>query len=122
MSSPWSVERVIALAPDAGSASAGQALASPSKWKTMARSERAIWGLCQGSGKDPYQVRVDLSEPAFKCSCPSRKFPCKHGIGLMLLLAKSEKEFKTESEPGWVTEWIAGRTERAEKKVEKAAA
>jgi hypothetical protein len=121
MSSPWSVERVLAFAPDPGSASSGQGLASPSKWKLLARSERAVWGLCQGSGKNPYQVRVDLSEPAFKCSCPSRKFPCKHGIGLLLLLAKNEKGFKVEGEPGWVSEWIAGRSERAEKKVEKAA-
>lgn len=121
MSTPWSIERVLALAPDSGSASAGQGLASPSKWKLMGRSERAVWGLCQGSGKEPYQVRVDLSEPAFKCSCPSRKFPCKHGIALLLLLAKNESAFKAEPEPGWVAEWIAGRTERLEKKAEKAA-
>lgn len=88
----------------------------------MQRSERAVWGLCQGSGKEPYQVRIDLSEPAFKCSCPSRKFPCKHGIGLLLLLAKHEKGFVAAEEPGWVSEWIEGRQERAVKKVEKAAA
>jgi hypothetical protein len=88
----------------------------------MGKSERAIWGLCQGSGKDPYQVRVDLSEPAFKCSCPSRKFPCKHGIGLLLCLARGEKAFKVEAEPGWVAEWLASREEKAEKKAEKVAA
>lgn len=121
MSSPWSAERVLALAPDPASASAGHGLASASKWKSMARSERAVWGLCLGSGKDPYQVRVDLSEPAFKCSCPSRKFPCKHGLALMLLLVKNEKGFKDETEPGWVADWIASRGERAERKIEKAA-
>ncbi|MBL0870210.1 MAG: SWIM zinc finger family protein [Phycisphaerales bacterium] len=113
---------MLALSPDAGSASAGSALASASKWTLMQRSERAVWGLCQGSGKEPYQVRIDLGEPAFKCSCPSRKFPCKHGIGLLLLLAKNEKGFASADEPGWVSEWIEGRQERAVKKVEKAAA
>jgi uncharacterized Zn finger protein len=27
-------------------------------------------------------VSVDLSGPAFRCTCPSRKFPCKHGLAL----------------------------------------
>lgn len=118
----WTPEQVVALAPDAASASAGQALAGPRDWVSFARSERAIWGLCQGSGKQPYQARVDLAEPAFKCSCPSRKFPCKHGLGLLLLFAKNPADFAGQPEPPWVAEWLAGRSERAEKKVEKAQA
>jgi len=120
VSSPWTQDRVLALAPDSASASAGQGLASRAKWSSLGQSERAVWGLCQGSGKSPYQTRVDLSEPAFKCSCPSRKFPCKHGIGLMLMFAKDAKVFATASEPGWVTDWLASRTERSEKKAERA--
>lgn len=118
----WTVDKVLALAPDAGSASAGQGLASARKWTSIGASDRAIWGLCQGSGKDPYQARVDLSEPAFKCSCPSRKFPCKHGLGLLLLFAKESASFKKATEPGWVSEWIDGRAEKADKKAEKAKA
>lgn len=120
MSGTWTQERVLSLAPDSASASAAQGLLSPKKWSGLGRSGRAVWGLCQGSGKDPYQARVDLSEPAFKCSCPSRKFPCKHGLAVMLLFAKDEKAFKEGAEPGWVADWLAGRTERAEKKVERA--
>lgn len=120
MSSPWTQDRVLALAPDSASASAGQGLASRSKWTALGQSDRAVWGLCQGSGKSPYQTRVDLSEPAFKCSCPSRKFPCKHGIGLMLMFAKDAKSFPASAEPGWVTDWLASRTDRAEKKAERA--
>lgn len=116
----WSTDKVLALAPDAGSASAGQGLASERKWTSLGASDRAIWGLCQGSGKDPYQSRIDLGEPVFKCSCPSRKFPCKHGLGLLLLFAKAKASFKKGDEPGWVSEWIDGRAERAEKKAEKA--
>lgn len=118
----WSTETVLALAPDAGSASAGQGLASERKWTALGESDRAVWGLCQGSGKDPYQTRVDLGESVFKCSCPSRKFPCKHGLGLLLLYAKASASFKRGAEPGWVSEWIDGRAEKAEKKTEKAKA
>ena len=97
---PWSPERVAALAPDSASAAAGQSLANVRKWSALGRSDRAIWGLCQGSGKQPYQARVDLAEPAFKCSCPSRKFPCKHGLGLLLLFAKKADAFSRGDEPG----------------------
>ncbi len=34
--------------------------------------EAAVCGLCQGSGKNPYQTQIDLIGPAFRCSCPSR--------------------------------------------------
>ncbi len=116
----WSAEKVLALAPDAGSASAGQGLASVKKWTGLGRSERAIWGLCQGSGKDPYQARVDLGEPAFKCSCPSRKFPCKHGLGLLLVFAKDAASFTQAAEPGWVSDWLATREARADETEAKA--
>jgi hypothetical protein len=111
----------MALAPDPASASAGQALANAKKWTVLGRSARAIWGLCQGSGKTPYQVRVDLSEPAFKCSCPSRKFPCKHGIALLLLFAKQADGFATADEPGWVADWLTERAGRATRRAEQAA-
>lgn len=116
----WSPERVAALAPDPASAAAGQALAHEKKWAALGRSDRAIWGLCQGSGKQPYQARVDLAEPAFKCSCPSRKFPCKHGLGLLLLLAKNAGAFAPGQEPGWVADWLASRVERATKSATRA--
>ncbi len=83
----WSAETIEALAPDAASVTAARKLARPAPWSATGCDERALWGLCKGSGSTPYQTQVDLSEPAFKCSCPSRKFPCKHALALMLLRA-----------------------------------
>ncbi|QOV87330.1 SWIM zinc finger family protein [Humisphaera borealis] len=117
----WTTQRVLQLAPDPASAKAGQGLASPRKWVTSGADAQAVWGECQGSGSKPYQTQVDLSEPAFKCSCPSRKFPCKHGLGLMLLYAGDQVAAATEK-PAWVTEWLATRSERAEKAKAKAEA
>ena len=116
----WTSDRVAALAPDSASSAAGQALANVRKWSELGRSDRAIWGLCQGSGKQPYQARVDLGEPAFKCSCPSRKFPCKHGLALLFLFARSADAFPTGDEPDWVADWIGERVVRATKKAEQA--
>jgi hypothetical protein len=117
----WTTEQVIALAPDASSAKAGKGLATARKWKTLGLDDHAAWGLCQGSGKNPYQTCIELAEPAFKCSCPSRKFPCKHGLGLLLLVAEQPGGFKETKHPPWLDEWLASRKERAEKKAEKAA-
>ncbi len=117
----WTTEQIFALAPDAASAKAGQRLATSRAWLTLGADEQTAWGLCQGSGKDPYQTQIDLTEPAFRCSCPSRKFPCKHALGLFLLLAAQPAAFKEKQPPAWVGEWIASRAKRAEQRIEKQA-
>lgn len=115
-------EQVIALAPDAASVKAGQGLSGPAKWVTLGRNDRSVWGECQGSGKNPYRTQADLSGPAFHCSCPSRKFPCKHGLGLLLLLAADSSRVPEAEAPGWVAEWVGKRDASAEAKVAKAEA
>ena len=114
-------EAVLALAPDAASAKAAQGLLSPPGWPRLGASGQAVWGECQGSGSKPYQTQVDLAGPAFRCSCPSRKFPCKHGLALLLLRARQPDSFATDEPPAWVTEWLATRAEKAEKQEQKAA-
>ncbi len=121
MSESWTPERILALAPDSSSASAGRGLAAKKNWVTLGKTETAIWGECQGSGKNPYQTRIDPLEPAFKCSCPSRKFPCKHGLGLFLLLQSDIAAFTQDTPPAWVTEWLEGRAKRSEAKESKKA-
>jgi hypothetical protein len=120
MSSTYTAEQILALAPDPASAKAGQGLATARKWVTLGSSEQALWGECQGSGSKPYQTQIDLSEPAFKCSCPSRKFPCKHGLGLFLLFQAQGESWTHHEAPTWVSEWLQSRAEKAEKRVEKA--
>ncbi len=114
---PFSTESVLALAPDAASAKAANGLMKPGKWPLLGASEVAVWGECQGSSL--YQTQVDLSGPSFHCSCPSRKFPCKHGLALLLLWAKDPKQFQQGQPPAWVSEWMTARQERNQKKEEK---
>src|SRR6266576_2751110 len=101
------------LAPDASAASAARSCTNAAKWVTLGRSEIALWGEFQGSGSKPYQTQVDLRGPTFKCSCPSRKFPCKHGLGMMLVLAERGESIASKEPPAWVAEWLAGREARA---------
>ena len=120
--SSWTPQTVLQLAPDDSSAQAGQALASPRKWLSLGTNDLVLWGEIAGSGKTPYQARVELGEPAFKCTCPSRKFPCKHSLGLLLILAANAAAVPRGDPPAWVADWLAEREKRAERKVAKAAA
>ena len=113
-------EQIIQLAPDASSVKAGKGLATATKWVLLEYSERAIWGHCQGSGKTPYQTVIEVKNIAFKCSCPSRKFPCKHGLGLLFLYTAHPDLFRQAEEPDWVADWLSRREEKAEKKEQKA--
>ncbi|MBE7170693.1 MAG: SWIM zinc finger family protein [Williamsia sp.] len=110
-----SEEQILQLAPDEASRKAGLGLAGAAKWVSRGVNDRALWGECQGSGSKPYQTQVDLSTTSFKCSCPSRKFPCKHGLGLLLLYARQSSQFKDHEMPPWVAEWIQKR-EKGEQK------
>ncbi|MET8942214.1 SWIM zinc finger family protein [Streptomyces sp. NPDC004542] len=117
----WTAEQVLALAPDAASRKAGSKLGAAGPWSgTGSSDEGTVWGLCKGSGGKPYQTVVDIADaagPAYKCSCPSRKFPCKHALGLLLLWAGgNDAVLGTAQAPDWAEQWISGRRRRAEAK------
>ncbi len=114
----WTVSQIKAMAPDASSFLAGEKL-SRSTWQKTGCSERALWGEIKGSGVNPYQVRIDLVDFAYRCSCPSRKLPCKHVLALLLLIADNAAKVPQAEEPEGVQEWLQGRAERAEKKERK---
>lgn len=114
-----SADEVLQLSPDDSSTKAAKGLVIPAKWPRLEFSDHAVWGECQGSGSKPYQVQVDKSGPAFRCTCPSRKFPCKHGLALLLILAQNPSSFSQVAPPAWVSEWLSSRKQRAEKQEEK---
>lgn len=117
---PLDADTVAALAPDAPALAAGRKLAVPGPWSGLGRSDAAVWGVCRGSAN--YEVRADLSDLAAKCSCPSRKFPCKHALGLLLLAATQPAAVPEGAAPAWVSDWLAKRSETAAKREAKAAA
>ncbi|MFJ3509980.1 SWIM zinc finger family protein [Streptomyces luteogriseus] len=116
----WTADQVLALAPDAASRKAGSKLGAAGPWSEAGSSdEGTVWGLCKGSGSKPYQTVVDIADaagPAYKCSCPSRKFPCKHALGLLLLWAADDAAVPPGQEPEWARQWTTGRRRRAEER------
>ncbi|MEV7991160.1 SWIM zinc finger family protein [Streptomyces sp. NPDC086077] len=116
----WTADQVLALAPDATSRKAGSKLGAAGPWSgTGSSDEGTVWGLCKGSGSKPYQTIIDIADasgPAYKCSCPSRKFPCKHALGLLLLWSGDDDAVPPGQVPDWAEQWIAGRRQRAAEK------
>ncbi|MFT4251222.1 MAG: SWIM zinc finger family protein, partial [Caulobacter sp.] len=98
-----------AMAPDQSALKAAAGLLKPAKWSSRGVSGGLVWGECQGSGANPYRVAADTVDIGSKCTCPSRKFPCKHAIALMWLHVDEPAGFAPGETPDWVAEWMGRR-------------
>ena len=89
-----------------------QPLAMPERWRAWGRDDRAVWGEVRGAQREPYRVQVDLRGPAFRCTCPARRVPCRHALGLALLLVDQPASVPRSRPPAWVSSWLASRDAR----------
>ncbi|WP_415856552.1 SWIM zinc finger family protein [Sinomonas sp. G460-2] len=108
----WTEDRVVGAAPDQGSLAAARKLAHPGPWSDTGSNDDLVWGKCQGSGKSPYQVSIDVAAPAYRCSCPSRKFPCKHALALLLLWSRGDAA-EAATTADFAHDWAAQRASRS---------
>lgn len=99
-------------------------MALQTKWQGLSQcasgGRSILWGTIQGSGAAPYRCQVELGGPEFCCTCPSKKRPCKHSLGLFLLFVSQPDAFETASLPDWVAAWIAKKDDEAAKKATRA--
>jgi hypothetical protein len=110
----WSVEQVLTLAPDPSAERVARGVAGARAWQAAGTDEDTlVWGRYQGTGASPYQTIVEVSGPAFRCSCPSRRVPCKHALGLLLRWAQGA--VGPGDPPDWVLDWSAGRARRVQR-------
>lgn len=119
----WTETAIFALTDDAQTLNDGRKLATAARWSGLGMAGDLRWGLCQGSGSQPYQVRADATD--YQCSCPSRKSPCKHVVALLLLAAQKPDQFASAPPPAWVTAWTdakpTAKSRAADKPVDAAA-
>ncbi|MBV0931743.1 SWIM zinc finger family protein [Marinobacterium weihaiense] len=106
------------FAPDSGTLSRGRKIAKPAAYTNIGADDRAIWGTALGSSE--YLSLVDLNGPAFRCSCPVKKLPCKHIMGLMLLVADDPSLATSDERPEPLTEWLTKRDGAAKAKESRA--
>ena len=112
-------EFIEAAAPNAEAAKNGRGLVLKSKFLTLHHSpdESLLFGQCQGSGKTPYLCSADFAvpeKPVYRCTCPSRQFPCKHSLGLLYALVEGKKFTSAE-----VPEELASKREKMAARAEK---
>lgn len=102
---------VQSLAPDQGVLDSAAKLLQAKHWVRTghAAAHAVAWGECQGSGANPYRVVADVAEHGYRCTCPSRKFPCKHVLALMWQFAETPQRFEALEPPPWVLEWLGRR-------------
>ena len=96
---------ILLQAPNAAAAANGRKLSSGGKFSNLRRTESGdlFWGECAGSGKTPYRVSIDWTDPnapVSRCSCPSRQFPCKHALGLMFEQLAQKRSPRTSRKKG----------------------
>ncbi len=95
--------------PTKSSLVAARKLTKPSGWSGLSSDSGVIWGECQGSGASPYRMIVSETDAGYKCTCPSRKFPCKHSLALMWMRAEGKTSFQPATTPEWVQDWLRRR-------------
>lgn len=113
-------------APNAEAAKNGRSLVLKGKFTKLHKDaeETLLFGECQGSGKEPYRVSCDFTreeQPTYRCSCPSRQFPCKHCLGLMFAFVSKSASFTEAEVPADLVEKREKLASRAEKKKDEPA-
>lgn len=81
-------QQIIAMAPNQSAVANARKISQKGGFVRLECSsdDTFYMGECSGSGKSNYITSVDFLEPASpvcRCSCPSRQFPCKHGLALL---------------------------------------
>ncbi len=99
-------DRILSYSPDEASTKNALALAKREKWEHVGAYDgdegEVVWGEIKGSSGETYHTRIGVDDFAFRCSCPSRKRPCKHALALGVLRANDASVFR-DSPPAWVT-------------------
>ena len=113
------MDQIRALAPDPASFARGQKVASQSRRiQGLGQGEGLLWGEFLGSAH--YFTQYDSKQPGWKCSCPSRKQPCKHVLGLLILQCLDPDSLPQGPVPELVQAWKERRAKAAQSKTQKA--
>ena len=114
---------ISSLAPNATAVSNGKKISTKGGFVKLSCSadDTFYMGQCKGSGKSDYITSIDFIEetsPVFRCSCPSRQFPCKHSLALLFEIA-AKKTFEICEIPQDILEKRKRKETREAKKQEK---
>lgn len=111
-------QQIAAMAPNPAAASNGKKISAKGGFvrRECSTDDTFYLGECTGSGKSNYITTVDFIEPdapVCRCSCPSRQFPCKHGLALLYEIAAG-RDFGTCEIPDDILKKRAKKTGKKE--------
>lgn len=115
-------QQIIAMAPNQSAVSNARKISQKGGFVRLERSadDTFYMGECSGSGKSNYITSVDFIDagaPVCRCTCPSRQFPCKHGLALLFEISIGKTFGVCE-----IPEDIQKKRDRKQARVEKAQA
>ncbi len=118
---PITEAQITALAPNPAAAQNGRKISQKGGFVRLEASadDTFFLGECTGSGSKNYITTADFLDPAqpvFRCTCPSRQFPCKHSLALLYEMM-SGKAFA----PCDIPEDILSKRQKKEARAAKAA-
>ena len=112
-------QMIAALAPNPAAAANGRKISQKGGFVRLEQSadDTFFLGECTGSGSGHYITTADFadpSQPVFRCSCPSRQFPCKHSLALLYEMMAG-KSFAACEIPDDILQKRARKQAKAEK-------
>lgn len=112
----WSDRDIAQLAPDPGALERARPLVNTRRWRSAGAVDQLLWAEFPTPG-NPYFVAAQMTEiPAFYCTCPVKRKPCKHVLALLLLASRGDDVFVAgQPPPEWVTAWLNRRQRKREK-------
>ncbi|MFF4244084.1 SWIM zinc finger family protein [Streptomyces sp. NPDC001822] len=105
----WTVDDVLALAPDGASRDAVRMTASERLWSGAGTAgPGVVWGLRATDDGAPHRTAAALDEGLYTCSCAPVRPPCPHTLELLLLHVGDRPVLRRSAEPPvWVAEWLS---------------
>lgn len=116
-------QQILSMAPNSSAVANARKISAGGGFVSLSKTEDETFymGECKGSGKSCYMVSADFIEggtPLLRCSCPSRQYPCKHGLALLFEMEKG-KAFSICQLPDTIREKREKKERRAAKSEEK---
>jgi len=117
-------QQIAAWAPNPAAVSNARKISQKGGFVRLERSadDTFYLGECTGSGKSNYITTadfIDSASPVFRCSCPSRQFPCKHSLALLFEIL-ADKPFAVREIPEDILQKRAKKDQRAAKAAQSA--
>ncbi|MEZ5041033.1 MAG: hypothetical protein R2828_14140 [Saprospiraceae bacterium] len=100
-------DQIYALAPDTDTLQKARGVSyAGRKWLMIEGNEKLLWASYQTAPNLLHRVVADLERQQFGCTCSSIQRPCRHALGLLMLLLRHDERIRVSYEPpDWVFKW-----------------